>query len=84
MAAGTADIIKEALYRFTSVRSPETVIAHRDDQVAAEFARYCDPLDALELQAEIGQLNDQIIALDWPQMKHDEAVADHEPLHRLR
>ncbi len=64
MAAGAADIREQTLHCLAGVVAMHAVIAHADHELAVELASDRDPRYALELQAEVRHLHDQVVALD--------------------
>src|SRR5229473_7602076 len=84
MAAGIADIIEQAFDQVASVGASKAMVTHRDNQVRPQLAGDRDPLDTLELQTEIRNLYNQIVALDRAQINRNQAVADLQPAHRMR
>ena len=91
MAAGAAEAGKEAADEFAGVLGVSEV-AHRHDQLIVDHARDHRPFDRFELEKEIGDVGDEVLARRGADERAEHLVGERaaaiglehvfEPLHR--
>ncbi len=85
MTTGTADIAEQPFRHFAGVIAPNRPwVRTATTRLGPSFPRYGDPFDPLELEAEFGHLNDQVVAFDDPEMERHQTVNDGQPFQGAR